>query len=95
MAMENQTSNRRTDHQLDVILYEAGHWVVDGRQGQVLCSAASLRQAIERAEQYAADGAVVIAICRLPLDNIVVFAEQMDRLRRDITVREMGSRVAA
>jgi hypothetical protein len=32
---------RRTDQQLEAILDEAGHWVVNGRQGQVLCSAAS------------------------------------------------------
>jgi hypothetical protein len=35
-------------------------------------------------------GAVVIAICRLPSDNIVIFSEQIGRLRRSISVRELS-----
>jgi hypothetical protein len=62
---------------------------VNGRQGQVLCYAASLRQAIERSEKFSASGAVVIAICRLSSDNIVVFSEQIDRLRRSINIRQL------
>jgi hypothetical protein len=62
---------------------------VNGRQGQVLCYGASLRQAIDRSERFSTSGAVVIAICRLPSDNIVIFSEQIDRLRRSITVREL------
>lgn len=88
--MENfQSSSRRTDEQLEAMLHEASHWTVNGRQGQVLCSAASLRRAINRAQQYAASGAVVTAVCRSPNDNIIVFEEQMARLRRTITVRAM------
>jgi 2-methylisocitrate lyase-like PEP mutase family enzyme len=87
--MENQISNRRTDEQLGSLLYEADHWTVNGRQGQVLCSAASLHRAIDRAQQYAESGAVVTAICRQPSDNVIVFAEQMARLRRTIMVLEL------
>jgi len=87
--MEKFLPNRRSDVELDAILCETGHWAVNGRQGQVLCYAASLRQAIDRAAKFSATGAVVIAICRLPSDNIVIFSEQIDRLRRSINVREL------
>jgi hypothetical protein len=82
------STSYRTDDQLDCMLCEVGNWVVSGRAGQVLCHAPSLRQAIERATEYAASGAVVIALCRLPSDNIVVFADQMSRLRKLIAGRE-------
>jgi hypothetical protein len=94
--MDNlQTSSRRTDEQLEAILNDVGRWVVNGHQGQPLCAAASLRHAIDRADEIASSGAVVIAICHLPNDNIIVFSEQMERLRRNITVREMMAPVAA
>ena len=86
-----QPPNSRTDDQLEAILTETGDWVVNGRQGRVLCLAASLGRALERAEAYAASGAVVIAITRLPADNIIVFAGQMERLRRRIAGRETRS----
>jgi hypothetical protein len=84
----SRSTSYRTDDQLDCILCEVGNWVVSGRAGQVLCHAPSLRQAIDRASEYAASGAVVIALCRLPSDNIVVFADQMSRLRKIIAGRE-------
>ena len=45
----HHSSNLKTDEQLDAMLREAGHWTVTGRSGQTLCSAASLRSAIDRA----------------------------------------------
>jgi hypothetical protein len=94
--MDNfQSSSRRADEQLEAMLHDVGLWAVNGRQGEVLCSAPSLARAMARAEQYAASGAVVIAICRLPGNSIIVFAEQMARLRRNIGVREMVHPVAA
>jgi hypothetical protein len=83
-----RSTSYRTDEQLDIMLCEVGNWVVNGRAGQVLCHAPSLRQAIERAMEYAASGAVVIALTRLPADNIVVFADQTNRLRKIIAGRE-------
>jgi len=85
--MEKFLPNRRSDEQLEAILCETGHWAVNGRQGQVLGYAASLLQAIDRSAKFSSSGAVVIAICRLPSDNIVIFSEQIDRLRRSINVR--------
>jgi 2-methylisocitrate lyase-like PEP mutase family enzyme len=94
--MDNlRSSSRRTDEQLEAILDETAHWVVNGRQGQALCATGSLHQALDRANQYASSGAVVTAVCRLPGDNIIVFAEQMKRLRRTIIVRDMVRTVAA
>jgi hypothetical protein len=87
--MDNFLPNRSSNLQLEDILYETAHSVVNGRRGQVLCCAASLRQAIVKEEQFTASGAVVIAICRLPFDNIVAFIEQLDRRRRSINVREL------
>jgi hypothetical protein len=88
-AMANFLSNRRSDEQLETLLFETGHWAVNGRQGQVLGYAANLHQAVDRAARFSASGAVVIAICRLPSDNIIVFSEQIDRLRRSIAISEL------
>jgi hypothetical protein len=85
--MEKMQANRRTDSQLDAILCETGHWIVNV-QGQALCFAASLRMAIDRAWDFAASGAVVTTLARLPFDNIVVPLEQIDRLRKVIAGRE-------
>jgi hypothetical protein len=82
-------TNHRSDEQLEAVLGENGHWVVNGQQGQVICFAASLRRALDRAAEYAASGAVVVAIRRLPFDNIVVFPAQIDRLRKAIAGREL------
>src|SRR5471030_56801 len=88
-AMNNLLSTSyKTDEQLDSMLCEVSNWAVNGRAGEVLCHAPSLRQAIERATEYAASGAVVIALCRLPSDNIVIFADQTKRLRKIIAGRE-------
>jgi hypothetical protein len=76
-TMDNVRSNRRSDAQLEAILNESSDWVVNGPTGRVLCFAASLRVAIERAVTYAASDAVVLAICRLPFDNIVVSPDQI------------------
>ena len=86
--MKNVHSNRRSDEQLEALLYETGHWVVNGNQGQVLGFAASLGRAIERSAEYAASGAVVVAICQLPSDSIIVFPGQIERLRGILAVRE-------
>jgi hypothetical protein len=84
--MDNVRSNWLTDEQLEAILNETGNWVVNGQSGQAFCVAASLRMAIGMAETYAASDAVVAAICQLPSDNIIVFAEQIERLRKSIRI---------
>lgn len=89
--MDNARSNCRSDEQLEAILNETGHWVVNGQQGRVLCFAASLRRALERASEFAASDAIVVAICRLPSDNIIVFSGQIERLVKRIATREARS----
>jgi hypothetical protein len=89
-GMSSAQSNLRTDEELRAILNETGRWAVNGQQGQVLCLAASLQRAIERASDYALSDAVVVGVSRLPGDNIVIPPAQIDRLREIA-----GSRVLA
>jgi hypothetical protein len=92
--MEN-IPNRRTDEQLEAILAETGHWVINGSGGQVLFTSATLRRALDKSAQLSASGAVVIAICRLPSDNIIMFAEQIERLQKIIAARNPVPHIAA
>jgi hypothetical protein len=87
--------NPWTDEQLSVIFDETGDWTVNGRQGKVLGRAASLRLALDRAADYALCGVVVIALCRLPSDDIVVFPPQIARLREIIAASDEGERKLA
>jgi len=87
--MDHIQPSRRTDDQLEDILCETSHWVVNGQAGRVLCFASSLRTAIEKATTYGASGAVVTTLCRLPFDNIVIFPRQIDRLRKAVAEREL------
>ena len=82
--------SRRTDEQLEAILFETATWTVNGRNGQTLCTAPSLRRALERAADFAASGAVVVAVCRMPGDNVIVFEAQADRLRQLVAEREVA-----
>jgi len=88
--MDTIQSNRRTDDQLEAILAEAAHWAINGQQGTILSFAGNLRNAIGRAASYAASGAVVVSLARLPTDNIVVSADQIVRLRKRISGREVA-----
>ncbi len=74
--------NRRSDEQLETILFETANWTVNGRNGRVLCTVTSLRQALERAANLAASGVAVVALCRMPADDIIVFEAQAERLRK-------------
>jgi hypothetical protein len=71
------------------MLFETGFWVVHGQHEQVLCCAASLHQAVVRSAEYAAAGAVVVAFFRQSADNIVVSADQIDRLSNSIDLNRM------
>jgi hypothetical protein len=79
--MGTAQGKNRTDEQLTVIFDETDDWVVKGRRGSILCHAASLLAALDRAADFGTSGAVVMAICRLPATNIIVFPEQIARLR--------------
>lgn len=86
--MDNSRTTRRTDDQLQVILCETGNWAVQGQQERVLCRAASLWRALDRAAECSVSGAIVTALCHLPLCDIIVLADQADRLRKIIAGRE-------
>jgi hypothetical protein len=87
--MARARSNSRTDDQLEAILTEPANWVVNGHQGRALHFAATLGRALDIAAEYTAEGAVVSSLARLPSDNIVVFADQIDRLRTVVGEREL------
>jgi hypothetical protein len=82
--------NRRSDEQLEAILFETAIWTIHGRSGQILGTAPSLRHALDRAADFAAAGAVVVALCRLPADNIIVFAAQAERMQKLLAGREVS-----
>ena len=50
-------ANYRSDAQLEAILFETAAWTVNGRNGQILCTVSSLRQALDKAADFAASGA--------------------------------------
>jgi len=73
--------NYRSDEQLEAILFETAAWTVNGRNGQVLCTVSSLRQALDKAADFAASGAGAVAFCRMTGD-ILLFEAQAERLRK-------------
>jgi hypothetical protein len=82
-AMGSQYSeNRRSDEQLDAMLHETALWTINGRNGQSLGTALCLRQALDKAADFAASGATVAAVCRTLGDTIIIFEAQADRLRK-------------
>jgi len=86
--MDGENNSRRTDQQLEAILYDACQWSIEGQAGQSLGFAASLRRALDRDVDFATSGAVVTALTRRPLDNIFVLPDQIARLRKIAAGRE-------
>jgi hypothetical protein len=82
MTKNDRSSTYRTDEQLLSILRETAIWLIHGRGGFSLGRAASLHQALEKFTAFAQSGATILAITRLPNDNIIIFEEQVDRLRK-------------
>jgi hypothetical protein len=74
----------RPDEQLIVVLADTANWTINGTQGQILGSAASLGHAIERAANYANADAIVVSVSRRHPSEIVVPIMQLHRLRRRI-----------
>jgi hypothetical protein len=64
-------SHRRTDEELYFALFETDDWTVNGRGGQVLCVAPSLRLAIDMAKDYALSGATVVALVDRPMTTLL------------------------
>ena len=80
--------NRRSDEQLEAILFETATWTINGPNGQVLRTVSSLRQALDKAADFAASDSIVGAICRTQGDSILVFADQAEQLRKLCAGRE-------
>jgi hypothetical protein len=79
--MNNVGSLRRTDGELEWLLAETHDWEILGRNGTVLGRAASLAHASERAGRLSVSGARIAALSRLPTHDIIVFQEQINRVR--------------
>jgi hypothetical protein len=82
MTKNNRSSSYRTDDHLQSILHETANWVIHGRGGIPLGQAASLHGALQKFTEFAQSGATILAISRLPGDSIIIFGEQVDRLRK-------------
>jgi hypothetical protein len=80
VSMIIHSANRRSDEELVAILTETGTWTVNGRNNAPLCTTLSLRHAVKRAATFTLRGQKVTALTRRPLEDIVVFQGQMDRL---------------
>ena len=87
---DNLGPTHRTDEQLEVVLHETGHWIVNGRRGSVLCSRMSLNQALESAVAYEILGTTVTSVCRSPEDDIVLFPDQIRRVRKAMAGRGLA-----
>jgi hypothetical protein len=79
--MATITSTRRSDEQLELMLYEVANWTVQGVQGVVLSELASLRLAIERAVEFATREREVIALMHRRPPEIVVLSDQLQKLK--------------
>jgi hypothetical protein len=83
-AMVVDISKRRFDDQLDAVLDEPGAWTVNGPRDTILCEAASLRIATEKAVAFAARGHEIVALVHRSPPGIIVFASQLRRLAHRI-----------
>jgi len=89
--MVAETSTRRSDEQLESILYETANCSVNVVQGAVLREVAGLRLAIENAGQFAAGGREVVALIGGRPAEIVVFSGQV----RKLTNLEVESQISS
>jgi hypothetical protein len=80
--MEYLRAAHLTDAQLETVLYETGNWMVDDIQGRHLCWVPSLRLALEVANDYARTMPAVVTLSRPPVDDVVIFPGQVERLRK-------------
>jgi hypothetical protein len=86
--MVAQIITRRSDAQLELILYETANWTVNGPRGLVLVEVASLRLALETAAALAARRQTVAALLRGHPTGIIVFSGQMRALMVRLAQRE-------
>jgi hypothetical protein len=91
MSHDNHSSSYRTDEQLQAVLHETANWVIHGRAGFPLSYAESLDEAIEKSVGLAQSRAILAAISRLPMESIIVFSVQIDRLRKIMAGLEVQS----
>ena len=79
------TSTRRSDGELEFMLYETAIWTVMGPHGRVHCEVASLRLAVDEAGELGGD---VSALIRVHPTKIVVFPGQIRTLANQLAEPE-------
>jgi hypothetical protein len=78
--MDDLSTTLRTDWDLTAMLFDTANWSVQGQQGNILCTAASLQRAIERTDALSSSGAIVTGLTR-PAGDIIVPPDQIRRLK--------------
>jgi hypothetical protein len=73
---------RRSDEQLEFILYETANWTVNGAHGVAFHEVASPRLAIEKAAQFATIGREIVALMRRRPPEIVALSGQVRKLMK-------------
>jgi hypothetical protein len=86
----NSRSIRRTDDQLMEMLDQSGVWIVHGSGDRILGAAATLRRALDRADNQTLSGAVIVAIARVPPSRVFIFQDQILRLCSLVQEEEVG-----
>jgi hypothetical protein len=86
------SSARRADEELLTIMDQITKWTVNGRAGCVLRTLPSLREALRAVFEHEATGQPVLAICRQPGDEIILFREQVARLAAADAITTLGLR---
>jgi hypothetical protein len=76
------TSSRRSDAELESILYETASWKVMGFQGNVYCEVASLQLAIDAVKLLGDKGREVAALVRRCPAKVTVFPGQIAKLAK-------------
>ena len=78
--MDNHRATYRSDEQLLALLHETADWFVTTENGEIIRAVASLRDAIEKVEEYVAAGHSIRAVSRHSPSSLIVFNSQIDRL---------------
>jgi hypothetical protein len=86
--MVAEISNRRSNAQLESILYETANWTVNGRGDMVFREVASLQMALDCADECQVSGHEVVALVRKWPAEIVVFSGQVRTLTERLAARE-------
>jgi hypothetical protein len=78
--MIDRTLTRCSDEQLAYMLHETANWSVTSTNGKILCEAASLHCAVERAVEFGTLGHRIVTLVRERAPGVVLFSGQIRTL---------------